>query len=826
MANPVGEALPRVESRVRRLARGVATDHTTPSNERIRRLREQVLVDSYGLTSEKARLVAESYRETEGEPQILRRSKALARVLDRITIFIEEDELIVGNAASKPMAVELEYDYGTWSDEELGALRDDGYDLSEHDHAELLELNRYWQGRTLVARAGRYFDDDRLWPFAQSGIVLSPWKSRDEGSGGGYAQSGMGLGPGFFLCAFDFERVLTEGVRSIVEAAEAELRRLRFTGADAVPKADFLRATVISHEAVMRFAERFSELAAQLAAREPSPQRRRELEEIAEICRRVPAEPARTFHEAIQSFWFMFLVTTPQTTAAAGRFDQYMYPFYRDDLDAGRIDDERTLELLQCLRVKDMQLNRTSGKRNRLKNAGMAKWHNWTIGGVTRDGADATNELTYLILEAARRCPTPHHTITLRVHDGTPDELMRKALELVRTGIGMPAFVGDRSYVDYLTLHGVALDEARDYVITGCLDVNVVGRSRVAAVPMFIVPLVLDIFIHDGLDPNTGHRWPSWGEFEEFERFDDLLAAFKEHLAHFMGLAAERNNVDLRVARELVPDALRSSLMADAIEEGKDMLERTMPFENGAVLNAVGMINVADSLAAIKKVVFDDGAITLRELKAALDADWQGEDAQRVRKLCLAAPKYGNDDDAADAIAADLYAFWAETTESFDTALGGTHKPSAISITSQAPGGALTGATPDGRSAGECLADGTMSAMRGRDIRGVTALLKSAAKIDQTPYQSTLLNVRFHPSALAADADLGKLAALIRTYFTLGGKHMQFNVVTAETLLDAQHHPELYRDLVVRVAGYSAYFVQLNRAIQDEIIERTTYEST
>jgi pyruvate formate-lyase/glycerol dehydratase family glycyl radical enzyme len=733
--------------------------------------------------------------------------------------------LIVGNAASQPMAVELEYDYGTWSDDEIGALRSEGYDLSAEDEAELIDLNRYWRDRTLVAHAGRHLDDERLWPFAQSGIVLSPWKTREEGSGGGYAQSGMGLGPGFFLCAYDFERVLTGGLKAIVDAARAELHTLRFTNADAVPKADFLRAVIISHEAVMRFAGRFAELAAHLAAREPSPDRGRELEEIAEICRRVPSEPARTFREAIQSFWFMFLVTVPQTTAAAGRFDQYMNPFYCRDLNAGRTDSEQALELLQCLRVKDMQLNRTSGKRNRLKNAGMAKWHNWTIGGVTPDGADATNELTYLILEAARRCPTPHHTITLRVHEGTPDDLMIKALELVKTGIGMPAFVGDRSYVDYLALHGVALDEARDYVITGCLDVNLTGRSRIAAVPMFIVPLVLDIFIRDGVDPNTGFTWPSVGEFGAFESFEDLLAAFKEHLAYFMGLAAERNNIDLRVARDLVPDALRSSLMADATEVGKDMLERSMPFENGAVLNAVGMINVADSLVAIKKLVFDDEVITLHELKAALAANWQGEEAQRIRRLCLAAPKYGNDDDVADSVAADLYRFWADTTESFGTAFGGTHKPSAISITSQAPGGALTGATPDGRYAGECLADGTMSAMRGRDIRGITSLLKSAAKIDQTRYQSTLLNIRFHPSALTSDSDLRKLSALIGTYFALGGKHMQFNVVTAETLLDAQVHPELYRDLVVRVAGYSAYFVQLGRAIQDEIIERTIYES-
>jgi formate C-acetyltransferase len=265
--------------------------------------------------------------------------------------------------------------------------------------------------------------------------------------------------------------------------------------------------------------------------------------------------------------------------------------------------------------------------------------------------------------------------------------------------------------------------------------------------------------------------------------------------------------------------------MDNAIQEGKDMTDRTMPLENGAVLNAVGMINVADSLTTIKKLVFDEKKITMRELKRALSSNWQGDGAEKIRKLCLAAPKYGNDDDYADSIAAELYQFWADTTASLDTALGGKHKPAAISITSQAPGGALTGATPDGRYAGECLADGTMSAMRGRDTRGITGLVKSAAKINQVPYQSTLMNVRFHPSALASTEDLIKLSSLIRTYFAMGGKHMQFNVVTKDTLVEAQRHPENYRDLVVRVAGYSAYFVQLSKTVQDEIIGRTEHQA-
>jgi pyruvate formate-lyase/glycerol dehydratase family glycyl radical enzyme len=793
-------------------------------NERIERLRERLLVNQYPLSFEKIRLMTDSLKQTEGEPQILRRAKALSNVLDNIAIFIEDDELIVGNGAGKPMGVELDCDMAIWPQDEIDALREEGFVASKEDEAELQALNDYWKNSNLVARCGDLYDDERLWPFLQSGVVLPPWKSKTRGSGGGYAQGGMGLGPGFMLCGYDFPKVLNSGLNSLIEEARAELARTRFGGPDSAAKAYFLRSVIIAHQAIIRFANRFAELAAEMAAAERDPQRKEELTRISETCRRVPAEAVTTFREAMQSFWFMFLLTNPQTTAAAGRFDQYMYPFYERDKEQGRITDDEVLELLQCLRIKDMQLNRTSGRLLRQKNAGLAKWHNWTIGGVTPEGEDATNELTYLILQAAAECPTPHHTITLRVHEGTPEALMLKALEVVRTGIGMPAFVGDRSYIEFLLSHGVPLRTARDYIMTGCLDVNIVGRSRIGPYGMFIVPLVLDIFMRNGVDPNTGLQVGlQTGEPESFASFEDLMAAFKRQLAYFMDLAADKNNVELAVARDLFPDPVRSSLMDDAITEGKDMLDRTMPFENGAVLNLIGMINVADSLAAVKKLVFDERKVSMQELKAALAANWQGNGYEELRKAFLAAPKYGNDDDCVDSIARDLYQFWADTAATLKTRLGGKHMPAAISITSQAPGGALTGATPDGRYAGECLADGTMSAMRGRDTHGPTALIKSAAKIDQVPYQSTLMNMKFHPSALKSTEDLRKLSSLIKTYFSLGGKHVQFNVVSTGTLLDAQQHPEEHRDLVVRVAGYSAYFVQLTKTVQDEIIERTEH---
>jgi pyruvate formate-lyase/glycerol dehydratase family glycyl radical enzyme len=790
-------------------------------NQRIQKLGKRLHVEKYPLSIEKIRLVTETFRQTEGEPQILRRAKALANVLDNITVFIEDGELVVGNTASKPMALEVDYDYGTWSQEEIDGLKEEGYVISQEDEAELRRLNEYWDGKTLVGRSGEVFDDERLWPFLQSGVVLPPWKSKREGSGGGYAQGGMGLGPGFYLWGFDFAKVINGGLNKILEEAEKELRSTRFTSTDSIKKAHFLKSVIMAHKAIIRFANRFADLAKEMAAKEKDPIRKKELEKIAETCRWVPANPARTFYEAMQSFWFMFLMITPCTTAAAGRFDQYMYPFYKKDIEEGKITDEQVLELLMCLRIKDMQWNRTSGRINRQKNAGMAKWHNWTIGGVTSDGKDATNELSYLILEAAKSSQTPHHTITVRVHEGTPEALMLKALEVVRTGIGMPAFISDKSYIEYLLSQGVPLNLARDYIMSGCLDVNIVGQSRIVSYGMFIVPLVFDIFMHNGIDPNTRNQLgPQTGEPENFDSFDGLLRAFKEQLAYFMGLAAERNNVEMQVARELYPDPVRSSLMVNAIKEGKDLLDRTMPFENGAVLNPIGMINVADSLAAIKKLVFDEKKITMKGLQAALAANWQGEEYEKIRKMCLSAPKYGNDDDYVDSIAKELYQFWAETAITFDTIYGGKHKPTAISISSQWPGGALTGATPDGRYAGECLADGTMSPMRGRDTHGPTAVIKSALNIDQVPYQATLMNMKFHPSALKSREDMKKLSDLIRTYFSFGGKHVQFNVVNKETLLDAQKHPENHRDLVVRVAGYSAYFVQLGKVVQDEIIGR------
>lgn len=796
-------------------------------NQRVKKLKERLQVEKYPICVEKARLVMESYRQTEGEPQILRRAKATANYLDNKTIFIEDDEFIVGNVASKPMGLEAGSLGPTWPKEDMEELRREGLVISDEDEALLRSMDDYWRGkaRTLEERQGQFYDDERLWPFIQSGILLPPWKTKDEGRGFGAAGVGWGLGLGQSLIVVDYAKVLNEGLNKIIEEAEEELRNLRFTSTDAIKKADFLKSVIIALPAIVRLAKRFGDLAAEMASKETDLTRKKELERIAGTCRWVPGNPARTFYEAMQSFWFIWVMIA-SGTAPGGRFDQFMYPFYKKDKEEGRITDDEVMELLECLRIKVMQLNFVGGGRTqREKWAGMARWHNWVIGGVTPDGEDATNELSYLILEAAKDCQTPHYTITLRVHDKTPKDLMLKALEVVKTGIGMPAFVGDKSYIEYLVNQGLPLRDARDYALAGCLDVNIPGKSRINAFGMFIVPLVFEITMNNGIEPRTGRQLgPRTGDFESFETFDDFMKAFKEQLAYFMSLAAEEHNILLRAQTELFPDPVHSSLMTDAMKEGKDALDRTLPFENGSALNLVGMINVADSMAAVKKLVFDEKKVTKKELKAALAANWQGDGYAEMRKMCLAAPKYGNGDYYVDSIAKELYQLWADTAVTFPTAWGGTMKPTGISITAHVPGGALTGTTPDGRYAGETLADGTMSAAQGRDTHGPTALIRSAMTINQVPFQSTLLNMKFHPSALKSTEDLRKLSDLIKTYFSFDGKHVQFNVVNKDTLLDAQKHPERHRDLIVRVAGYSAYFVNLGKAVQDEIIARTEHQ--
>lgn len=798
--------------------------------DRIMRMKRALEVTKFPLCIERLKISMEKLKETEGLPVINQRAIINAAVLDKLPIHIGEDELIVGAGASKPFGIEMEYEYGVWTKEEVESLKSERYTIEPEDEAELYELLKdYGSGKapskTLMQAEGEVLgENERLWKFMKSGVILAPWNDRKGGSGGGYAQSGLGLGPGFDLFCIDYSIVLKRGAQSIIDEAKACLENATYHDAECIERKRYWEAVVTVFEAWIRLANRYADLAEEMA-KTAAPARAEELRQIAEICRYVPANPARTFREAIQSFWFTFLLVLPSPTASMGRMDQYLYPYYRADIDAGRITDDEVLELLEMIRIKDFQMNRVSGKSNREKNSGMAKWHNATLGGVKADGTDACNELTRLIIKAAGDTHIPHHTCTLRISESTPDDIILEALRVVRTGMGMPAFVSDKSYIRFFEMNNCAVEDAREYVMCGCLDGSIPGVTRGQTGNGFNAAKVYDIFLHNGYSSfskeDVGLKT---GDVTEFATFEEHYEAFLKQLAYFIGMATERNSVGVLAYRDVCPNPFRSALMKDGVACGQEMMRRQFkPFDDVSRLVATGVINVADSLAAVKTLVYDEKKYTMKELMTALDANWEGY--EEMRRDFVAAPKYGNNLEVPDRLAAELYHFYAQEVGKYETPTGGKTVSNAISIAAHQPAGMMTGALPDGKRDREILADGSISPAQGRDVNGPLAVFQSGMKIDQDEYAATLLNMKFTPEALKTDADLQKLAAAIKVYLNNGGKHVQFNVVDKETLLAAKENPEDYRDLIVRVAGYSAYFTVLSKGIQNEIIERTAQQT-
>jgi len=798
--------------------------------DRLKRMYSQIKTNYQHIGIEKFKIITKTEAECAGYPAILRRGQTLKNVLEQFPIFIGDDELFVGNPASKPWGLEIEAGLGKWSREECEYLREDGFDFSVEDQEEMLRINEQfhpfgmYQGANLIIA-----NNDRLDAFACSGMMLAPWKKdRTLGNrvGGGAACSGIGNGPGWNLLCIDYGKALNEGLQSMVDECEEELQKNTYFGKRSFERGITLQAMKLSLQGLINYAARFAKLADEMAEKETKEQRKKELKEIAEICRRVPAYPARTFREAMQCFWFMFMMVNPAPTPTIGRFDQYMYPFYKADIEAGRITDDEVLELLGMLRIRCMEMNQQSGREIRKRTSGGARWMNMTIGGCKPDGSDACNELTRLILEAVRDVRTPHHTVTLRVNDGTPDDVMLLALKCQAEGCSMPAFVGDKSYIDYFTqVHnpndGLPIEVARDFCMTGCIDGNVPYRTRTMGITMFVCPLMLDIFMNDGWDKNTdlqvGHKIA--GDLSKYETFEQFMEDFKPEYEYFVKTAAEKLNIESAVFKDLLPDPFRAAFMNNGIKSGLDCYAQEYPFESNQLLNPVGMVNLAQCLYAIKKLCFEEKVCTLPEMKKAMDANWEGY--EDLHKKCLELDHYGNGCDEVDDMVVECYRWWVDTANVTPSSLGGHFRCSAISVTSHQPGGALCGAMPDGRYKGDILADACASPMAGCDHEGPLAVFRSAMKIPQDEFQAMLLNMKFSPSAIATDADKMKLAAAIKAYFANGGKHVQFIVENQETLKDAKAHPDKHSDLLVRVAGYSTYFVQLTPGLQDEVIART-----
>lgn len=795
-------------------------------SQRTEKMREQIRLDRNPICIEKYRIIVETTLENQSDPKPLLQAKILHSVAAKMPIFIMENELIVGSGASKPHGVEVSSANGMWDQQEIDYLKEDGYPIDPADEIELQRLNKIYkpigsiEGINLaVSRC------ERLENYVQSGIMLPPWKKQEQDSssrwGGGRLQTGFGPEPGWGFFCLDYEKVLSKGLNSLIAECDEVLQGLDYCEPDSYDRSLMLQAMKIGMQGIITLGDRFSKLAAEMAETEKNETRKKELQEIADICAWVPGNPARTFREAMQMFWFVFLCAVlPTMVASLGRMDQIMYPYYKADIAAGRINDEEAIELFECLRIKCMEQETIPGKENRRRSSGKAKWFTMTIGGVKPDGSDACNELTLHIIEALLRCPTTHHTINLRVADSTPDAVMEKALSAVAKGLTMPSFIGDKSYISYFTSVGATLEQARNFCISGCNDGVIPGISLRITVNMVIPALMFKIWLNDGIDARTGLRiCDPCGDLNRFRSFDEFYCAFVEAMKYMERLTGERINVENMMLRTFYPCPVPACFMTDGIRQGKGLFDVDYVTDDIGSFSVIGMVNLAESMYNIRKLVFEDKELTLPEFKAILDHNWDGH--EELRQRCYQMPKYGNNIAEIDEMAVRLYNDWADGAEAIGCGGKKYTRPSAISVTAYEPAGAITGATPDGRFSGEILADACASPTSGADKNGFLAVLSSAIKLPQVRYTSFLFNQKFHPSALSSQEDRIKLGKVIKVYFAGDGKHIQFNVVDSKTLQDAQKHPEKYQDLMVRVAGYSAYFTILDRSIQDQLIDRT-----
>ena len=763
---------------------------------------------------ERAYLVTASYKETEGLPTFLRRAYALEKVLTEIPIYIDDEQLLVADFGSRPMAAECFPDLSAgWILENLDESTS-LYNFGDQINDDLVALSKYWETRSIKDVFYRYIgkeEEARLYQFSE----LGSWVFA--------ASTEVQTGKGWNVA--DFERGLKLGYSGLIARVENELAGLNILSPEDMHKEVFLRGLKIMLQAGITYSRRYAALARRMA-QDAAPERQRELLRIAETCENIPEFPARNFHEAVQCMHMTHVIAFWDTLfsgLALGRVDQFLYPYYKQDVDSGFMTREEAVEILECFRVKQ------SCKRNFFNAAakkalsGEVHLHNCTLGGVTETGRDAVNELSYVWLDAAENAQVAHPTLSIRWHPLIDPDFVTRGLEVCKLGFGFPAWFGDKGSIEYLLSRGVPMSEARNYALGGCVLHTVVGKTGSTFPSVMNIAKIMEITIFNGCDPlrDDIRLGPGTGTLDGFSSYEDLYEAFLVQLRHFIGISTVHLN-RVRVCRaETFPDMFISAFFDDCIEKGDSITGGGAAYPiNAQYLLSVGVIDAANSLAAIKKCVFEDKSVSPGELLQALRADFKG--FENILKLLSAAPKYGNDDDYADLIAADVYAFLVEIMTSIKSAYGGTYEESPHSLSWHGSAGMKVGALPSGRRARVALADGTVSPCQGTDIYGPTAVINSAGKIDQAPIYGTLFNMKFLPSALKTDEDIQKLSTLIRTYFNdLGGKHIQFNVVDRDTLIDAQKRPRDHRNLIVRVSGYSALFVELNSTIQDEIIMRT-----
>jgi len=755
------------------------------------------------LDLQRSRLLTESYKETDGEPMVVRRAKALENILTKIDIYIQDWERIVGNNVSTPEGLYFGIDMNWRSVQRIVSGEEGQTLLDDAGRAELAELCKYWKGKSMSDRQQKMFTGDLLKYWKYEGTFL--WTHWSE----------LGIP--------DYKKIFKVGLRGIIKEAEDRLREMdQKVPPDYVEQKEFIQAALIALQASVKFAHRYVQKSRELAAKASKRNDRKRLEGIARTCEWVPENPPRSLLEALQSFFFIHVIRYIEysTLGIGVRFDKIFGPYYEKDLQDKKITKGEALELLQLLWVKFHELGLVYSPMLSGIYGGVESLQALTLGGVDENGKDITNEMTYLVLETAETMRTLEPSIALRYHDGTPDRLLSKASEVIHTGIGYPSFFNDKSMIPTLQKWGVPAADARDYAVTGCVYIEIPGKNIARrAHGGLILPKCLWWALHRGKNPKTGEQWGApTPDPATFRSAEDLLNAYLEQVRFFYGKQNKIENTCRSLYEKYLPRPFYSAVLDGCIEKGKDSRQWAYPSMVHDFVVIIGPTNVVDSIAAVKKVVFADQKVSMGELIKAMDNNWVG--FEEIRQRMLRAPKFGNDDDFVDEIAAQVHHKTSEVLAEFTDRFGYPCRGDGSGVSATYGCAFDTPATPDGRKDGDPFADATLSPSQGRDFKGPTAVLKSASKIDTTKSYNHLLNQKFLPSALEGDMK-NIFVNYLRSWGDLEISHVQFNIVDKATLLDAQKHPENHPDLIVRVAGYSAYFVDLSKGLQDSIIART-----
>jgi formate C-acetyltransferase len=781
--------------------------------ERVKKLREQSVNAVPCVSTERARIVTEFYKEAQFLSAPMRRALTFRRIMEQKEICINDGELIVGERGPAPKATYTFPELCCHSIEDLDILnsREKVWfrveDSARKEYSE--SIIPFWEGKTIREKIFEEMSDE--WKAAYAAGVFTEFM--EQRAPGHTVLDDKIYRKGLL----DFKREIRESLGSLDELNDPE----------AHSKKEELTSMSIAIDGALTLAQRYAEKAQDLAGMERDPARQAELESIALTCRHVPAHTPTTFWEALQYYWFVHLgVVTelnPWDAFNPGRLDQHLYPFYKNGLADGSLDEEKARELLECFWIKfNNQPAPPKVGVTAAESSTYTDFANINTGGLRPEGSDGVNELTHLILDVIDEMRLVQPSSNIQLSRKNPDEFLKHACRVIRTGRGQPSVFNADEIVEELLRQGKSVEDARSGGASGCVETGAFGKESYILTGYFNLPKVFEITLGNGIDPRTGKKIGiESGDPASFASFDQLLEAYKRQLKHFIEIKLKGNNVIERLYAEHMPVPFLSVLIDDCIKKGKDYNDGGARY-NTNYIQGVGIGTITDSLASIKHHVFENKTFAMAEFMRVLSVDFEGDEKTRLL-LVNKSPKYGNDDDYADSLMQWVFEAFYELVNGRKNTKGGVYRINLLPTTCHVYFGSVTGATPDGRKAGMPLSEG-ISPVQGADRKGPTAVLKSAGKMDHVRTGGTLLNQKFTPQLLENEKGIENLSDLVRSYFTLGGHHIQFNVVNAQTLRDAQAHPDQYRDLIVRVAGYSDYFCDLGKSLQDEIITRTEHQ--